>query len=230
MGGEEADDWDIHPEKPAILIGTQDMLLSRALNRGYGMSRYRWPMHFGLLNNDCLWVMDETQLMGPGLWTSGQLDWMRRHRFGVLEPCSTWWMSATPSLVFLDTPDRRKDNATTMPVVEVGDDAAALSRLNPTRPLSFWKGAEPKSKKKGAPAPSFSEVLALAIRNEHTPGTLSLTVCNSVRAAQELYRQIGGDDVILLTSRFRRGDRDAHTKLLLAFEEQRKAANKGSGE
>ena len=35
-----------------ILIGTQDMLLSRALNRGYGMSRYRWPMHFGLLNND----------------------------------------------------------------------------------------------------------------------------------------------------------------------------------
>src|SRR5438093_13701498 len=28
------------------------------------MSRYRWPMHFGSLNNDCLWVMDETQLMG----------------------------------------------------------------------------------------------------------------------------------------------------------------------
>ena len=41
------------PKRPAILIGTQDMLLSRALNRGYGMSRYRWPMHFGLLNNDC---------------------------------------------------------------------------------------------------------------------------------------------------------------------------------
>jgi hypothetical protein len=52
------------------LIGTQEMLLSRALNRGYGMSRARWPIHFGLLNNDCLWVMDETQLMGSGLWTS----------------------------------------------------------------------------------------------------------------------------------------------------------------
>lgn len=48
MGGEETDlDWDVWPEKPAILIGTQDMLLSRALNRGYGMNRYRWPMHFG---------------------------------------------------------------------------------------------------------------------------------------------------------------------------------------
>lgn len=61
MGGEETDrDWDIWPERTAILIGTQDMLLSRALNRSYGMSRYRWPMHFGLLNNDCLWVLDET--------------------------------------------------------------------------------------------------------------------------------------------------------------------------
>ncbi len=58
MGGEENDfarrEWDIHPERPAILIGTQDMLLSRALNRGYGMARARWPMHFGLLNNDSL--------------------------------------------------------------------------------------------------------------------------------------------------------------------------------
>jgi len=35
MGGEEPDrDWDIHPKQPAILIGTQDMVLSRALNRG----------------------------------------------------------------------------------------------------------------------------------------------------------------------------------------------------
>ena len=46
MGGEDADKWDLYPERDAILIGTQDMMLSRALNRGYGMSRYRWPMHF----------------------------------------------------------------------------------------------------------------------------------------------------------------------------------------
>ena len=56
MGGEDADDWDIYPERDAVIIGTQDMLLSRALNRGYAASRARWPMQFGLLNNDCLWV------------------------------------------------------------------------------------------------------------------------------------------------------------------------------
>ncbi len=234
MGGEDAGEWDIHPEENAILIGTQDMLLSRALNRGYGMSRYRWPMHFGLLNNDCLWVMDETQLMGPGLWTSGQLDWMRNHRFGVMKPCVTWWMSATNSPVFLDTPDRRRQRLAVPSVVEVGDDQKVLSRLNPTRPLSFWKDADtkPKSQKRDVRATEFSEVLASAIHNEHTPGTLSLVVCNSVRAAQALYRRIsalvGSDDVILLTSRFRRGDRDAHTKRLLVFEEQRKDAAKAS--
>lgn len=47
MGGEIDNDWDAYPEADAILIGTQDQLLSRALNRGYAMSRYRWPMHFG---------------------------------------------------------------------------------------------------------------------------------------------------------------------------------------
>jgi len=109
MGGEEANPWDLYPEEDAILIGTQDMLLSRALNRGYGMSRYRWPMHFGLLNNDCLWVLDETQLMGVGVETSAQLDGFR-HLAQWLQhgPCPTWWMSATledSRLATVDHPD-----------------------------------------------------------------------------------------------------------------------------
>jgi len=33
------------------------MLLSRALNRGYASGRARWPVEFGLLNQDALWVM-----------------------------------------------------------------------------------------------------------------------------------------------------------------------------
>ncbi|MCX6848580.1 MAG: helicase-related protein, partial [Verrucomicrobia bacterium] len=102
MGGEEvegyAKDWDLHPEDNTILIGTQDMLLSRALNRGYGMSRYRWPMHFGVLNNDCLWVLDETQLMGPGVGTAAQLEAFRgKDSFGSfpIGPSVTWYASAT---------------------------------------------------------------------------------------------------------------------------------------
>jgi CRISPR-associated endonuclease/helicase Cas3 len=51
MGGKSADDWGIRPEREAILVGTQDMLLSRALNRGYAAARSRWPIEFGLLNS-----------------------------------------------------------------------------------------------------------------------------------------------------------------------------------
>ena len=31
MGGEDSGEWDIYPERPAILIGTQDMLLQSRL-------------------------------------------------------------------------------------------------------------------------------------------------------------------------------------------------------
>jgi len=77
MGGVEASEWYLQPERPALLIGTQDMLLSRALNRGYAANRFHWPIDFGLLNNDCLWVFDEPQLMGSGVSTSAQLAGLR---------------------------------------------------------------------------------------------------------------------------------------------------------
>lgn len=109
MGGADAGNWHRHPEHCAVLIGTQDMLLSRALNRGYGAARGRWPMDFGLLNQDCLWVMDEVQLMDVGLATSGQLqafrDDDRAAGMGV-RPCHTWWMSATLQRAWLQlSPD-----------------------------------------------------------------------------------------------------------------------------
>ena len=96
MGGEDAGEWFLCPERPAIIIGTQDMLLSRALNRGYASARARWPMEFGLLNHDALWVMDEVQLMDVGLATSAQIQAFREEDRGKrLRPCHTWWMSAT---------------------------------------------------------------------------------------------------------------------------------------
>ncbi|MGH8587833.1 MAG: DEAD/DEAH box helicase, partial [Gammaproteobacteria bacterium] len=64
MGGEAKRDWREHPEQEQIIVGTQDMLLSRALNRGFAMPPQEWPVDFGLLNVDALWVLDEVQLMG----------------------------------------------------------------------------------------------------------------------------------------------------------------------
>lgn len=108
MGGVEAEAWHLHPERPAILIGTQDMLLSRALNRGYAANRFRWPIDFGLLNNDCLWVYDEPQLMDSGVGTSAQLAGFRHPAsIGTFAPCPSVWMSATLEPSWLDTIDFR---------------------------------------------------------------------------------------------------------------------------
>ena len=119
MGGSEKDelrDWSLWPERDAILIGTQDMLLSRVLNRGYAAGRARWPLDFALLNNDCLWVFDEVQLMSTGLATSLQLDAWRKSlplqgedgfrkaaEGTVARSCHSLWMSATLAKHWLET-------------------------------------------------------------------------------------------------------------------------------
>ena len=51
--------------------------MSAALMRGYGASRYRWPIDFALLHNDALWVFDEVQLAGAAITTSAQLEAFR---------------------------------------------------------------------------------------------------------------------------------------------------------
>lgn len=224
MGGEDAGKWDINAVGNAVLVGTQDMLLSRALNRGYGMSQYRWPMHFGLLNNDCLWVMDEVQLMGPGLWTSAQLDWMRQDRFKSLKPCLTWWMSATIDSKFLETLDRK--NATWLPMprtICLGKRDQTHKIFQARRPCQRWpRGGAQR-------AGENEQALAQAVIDDHKESSLSLVVCNTVSRAQKVYRAIrdiysGTSDIVLLTSRFRVKDRKGNQGKLLDFEAKRKHA------
>lgn len=116
LGGQERTEWALWPDRDAVLIGTQDMLLSRAMNRGYAAGRARWPLEFGFLNNDCFWVFDEIQLMGTGLATSLQLDAWRNtlllrptsadfpkpsQNHGA-KPCASLWMSATMARHWLE--------------------------------------------------------------------------------------------------------------------------------
>jgi CRISPR-associated endonuclease/helicase Cas3 len=228
MGGAEAGEWDIYPEENAVLIGTQDMLLSRALNRGYGMSRYRWPMHFGLLNNDCLWVMDETQLMGVGVETSAQLDGFRSHwNTSPIGPCATWWMSATLDDSRLATVDHPKPT-NKWPTLELSTAEKSSGRPSQliTAPKSLGRaGLELSTTTKA----DYAEKLAVIIKEHHRPGTLTLVVVNRVSRARDIYTALTAsgkkgkqilppiydpERVALIHSRFRPIDRDRHAKLL----------------
>lgn len=253
MGGGIDDEWVGNVDKPWVLVGTQDQLLSRALNRGYSMSRFEWSVHFGLVNNDCRWLIDEVQLMGPGLWTTAQLDWMRRKRFKSLKPCPTTWMSATIGTSFLSTTDRsflsttdRKRDA----IDKLSNEQVEFERKlksardhdqlldwwrKARRPLAWWvpeTAAEPttgRGKKRGSPQTAAATAvtagaIAASVQAKHVPGTLTLVICNTVDMARAVFRALSSiDHKVLLTSRFRREDRARHEERLIKFDAQRKA-------
>ena len=212
MGGEEREWWDIYPERDAIIIGTQDMLISRALNRGYGMNRYRWPTHFGLLNNDSLWVMDEVQLMGRGLATTTQLQAFR-HRLGTMGslPARSVWMSATLEERWLSTVDFDPGISITRTLTlgqDDRDEPLIQSRIHARKILEQVKiGAEDL---KG---------LAGEILDKHQRGARTLVIVNTVRRATDLHKAISNRKpdakLILIHSRFRPPDRQEVVRELL---------------
>lgn len=183
-GGDVSDDWDIYPEREQIIVGTQDLLLSRALNRGYAMNRFRWAFHFGLFNNDCLWVFDEVQLFGDGLATTSQLQAFRENheKFGVFGKAKSIWMSATLDKDWLKTVDfaPKVDELKTLELSEIDRKSDVLSkRLNAAKNLqkADVKCRLPK------------DLAEFAIKN-HEQNTQTLIVVNTVQRAQEVYEAI----------------------------------------
>ena len=64
LRGDFADneEWKADPARPAIVVGTIDMIGSKLLFSGYGDGRYYRPHHAGLIGQDALIVHDEAHL------------------------------------------------------------------------------------------------------------------------------------------------------------------------
>ena len=209
MGGVEGTDWSMHPERRAVLIGTQDMLLSRALNRGYAAARARWPMEFGLLSQDCLWVMDEVQLMDVGLATSAQLQafWNQDADAGkAIWPNKTWWMSATLQREWLEkSPD-------TQTLVQ----SPALQIPSSDRNGALWDDVH---KSLEIVACKDSKAIATLAETQHMSARysgLTLVILNTVGRSVDVFKQLCASklltsnkvDIRLVHSRFRLHERE----------------------
>ncbi len=219
MGGEDEPRWYEWPERPAVLVGTQDMLISRALMRGYAMSRFRWPVDFALLHNDVQWVFDEIQLMSSGLATSTQLEGLRR-TLGTEADAASLWVSATLHPRWLHTVDAPANPRVwrvpdefpgdqQSPAVRTLLDAPKRIAPSPVRPVSARK----------ADIAAYVRELAAAGRAHHQPGRTTLVILNTVARAQRVHaalikQGVPPDRLALIHSRFRPGDRHVQMEKL----------------
>lgn len=204
MGGEPMTgkhDWRLDGPGLSVVVGTLDMVLSRCLNRGFGESRYLWPIDFGLLNADSQFVFDEVQLMGPALATSRQLHGLR-HALGSAAACRSTWMSATVDRTRLVT----VDSPTIHSVLSLDSrdlaDPTVGQRLNASKRVD-----ELELDGSDQPMIKVASVTAAA----HRPGTTTLVILNTVERAISVHAELVKLDcdatVVLLHSRFRPRDR-----------------------
>ena len=224
MGGVDNSGWLDNPEKPSVIVGTQDMLLSRALMRGYASSRATWPMEFALLHEDAQWVFDEVQLMGAGRATSAQLEAFRRTeaaraaRVGnpVGLPSRSLWISATLEPTWIQTVDheapREEETVRVEPSAE--SDARLASLVGATKELSRFETV-PQSPN-STDITGYVEALADAVTRAHRPGHMTIAIVNRVARAQDLHEAIAKKiakpgsstpTLALVHSRFRPDDR-----------------------
>jgi CRISPR-associated endonuclease/helicase Cas3 len=192
--------WLDNIDRPCIILGTQDQILSRQLFRGYGCSRWEWPVHGALLNNDVRIVADETQLMGVGYRTTALLQKMRQEQ-GTYGGSELILCSATLDLRPL------KGNLKYVECAIGPDDyhhPIAARKLNMKKVLHRVSLSE-------------SEIAAKVIA-EHIPNTLSLVILNTVDTAIAVANALRQNlPVLLLHARFRGADRAMLTDRLQDF-------------
>ena len=202
MGGSKKDnDRKLRPDEPAVIVCTQDMYFSRALNRGYARRPAHWPIDFGLYNQDCLIVLDEVQLMEDALATSAQLAAFRR-KFGIYGSAPCVWMSATVKPEWLQT----VDFDTHPREIRLGED----DRAHPVVKERIH------ARKVARPAPAecrTPEGCASFVLSEHRAGTRSIVIANTVARAREIAggirkaKKLSNENILLVHSRFRPKER-----------------------
>ena len=154
LRGQFADNraWLANPVSPAIIVGTVDMIGSRLLFEGYGVSRGMRPMEAGLLGHDTLVVLDEAHLSqpfahlvravgektgegGPRLMTLSATQATAGSTFSLTakdhaHPVVTKRVGARKRLIIEDRPDAKPD--------DVAEAAWALAEAHPNTRIAVF--------------------------------------------------------------------------------------------
>ncbi|GHF71484.1 hypothetical protein GCM10018790_56700 [Kitasatospora xanthocidica] len=174
--------WLRRPERSAILVGTHDMVLSRALMRGYADAPTMAPVSYALLHTDAQWVFDEARLLGPGLATGVQLQCLRDD-LGTAAATGTMWMSSV-----------RGPGGLGGRTVRAPDTTGTVRRIG----------------RLDLPPGRYVTALAEAVTAAHVPGTRTVVVLDSPGRARAVHAALAARrcEALLLHPHFRRADLD----------------------
>ena len=208
--GESQRQWRLDMHKPAIVVGTVDSLVSKALNRGYGIGRAAYPIDFALTTNGAHWVIDEIQLCPESTTTLRQVAAFTR-KYPTAEPFGLTCMSATIPKRLLETVDNPAvgDVVEILPEERTGELKLRLDAKRAVRRL--------------AAGPGDYKAIAAAARDRHRAGELTLVVLNTVEAARQVFRHLkdAPAECTLLHSRFRAVEREQLMNVVTARPDNR---------
>ena len=172
-------DWLEDPSKPTIVVGTIDMVGSRLLFEGYGVSRRMRPNHAGLLGVDSLVMLDEAHLCPP---FESLLRQIAAHRDGMLGPSTDTGPTSPPfHLMSLSATGRDVPGVSPTSVFRLedldGKEPVVLQRLTARKRLRVIELTDTKQSLPGCIARR-----AIALGDSNLPARV-LVYCNSRKDA-----------------------------------------------
>jgi len=188
-----ADDgaWRADPSRPAVVVGTTDMLGSKLLFRGYGDGPSRRAMHAGLLGHDSFVLLDEAHLSAPLAYLLGDLRAVNAaHNDGRFHALT---LSAT--LPGAHTPFRLNDD-------DLADERIG-QRLNARKTLHLHEVERAQER------PRAIAETAESLAATDTSVAVFVTSVEQAKQVAEQLRRNHGDRVVLLTGTHRGHERVA---------------------
>ena len=185
-------DWLEDPSRPAIVVGTVDMVGSRLLFAGYGVSRRMRPYHAGFLATDTLVVLDEAHLCPPFETLLRDVAERRDGAFGATECASSAADTPPPPFRLMSlsatgrtspAPDVTSSVDSTFRLQkEDHDEAAVRERLTARKRLALVPIGDPKS--------LADELAHHAASLGDDPPARVLVYCDSRRVALQVRKRI----------------------------------------
>ena len=206
--------WMEDPSATAIIVGTVDMVGSRLLFEGYGVSRKMRPFAAGLLGCDTLVILDEAHLVRPFEKLLKDIEeGSNDATFGpqaatdrdIVPPFRMLPLSAT-----IQENDESENVAVFRLMPEDRDDKVIMGRLCASKKLAIVEIEEPKSETKAIKTKNFvSELAKRAWRLGSESGSRRVLVyCNRREDALQVKVEIdkrlkkhGGDSELLVGAR-----------------------------